>query len=122
MSVECNTKLIVLWEHELRAAARLVREAMQAMERAIDNHDNQTLTDAAQANSEAVLACACALDGLDEDHPVAMLSSAQIREMVAPAAPAEGCPADGGAEQAGGDGASSADRGNGWSRDLLEGL
>lgn len=87
MASNVEAKLVLLWEDEIRAAARALKAAHEASE-----EDWPTLAGIAHA------ACMTALWGVTDDCPLAMLASSEIRRLagkieVPPSPPsAEGSP------------------------------
>lgn len=69
MASNVETKLVLLWEDEIRAAARALKAAHEASE-----EDWPTLAGVAHA------ACMTALWGVTDDCPLAMLASSEIRK------------------------------------------
>ena len=68
MASNVETKLVLLWEDEIRAAAKALKAAHEASEA-----DWPTLAGVAHA------ACMTALWGVTDDCPLAMLASSEIR-------------------------------------------
>ncbi len=79
MADEVQTKIIVLWEHELRKAAVETRKAIAAMDQY--NNSETEFLDAMAVVTQCIDACHCALAGLDESHAIAMLSRADVAAM-----------------------------------------
>ena len=68
MADKVKFKLVVLWEDELRFAARLLRQVLDTPE------DGR-----AEAMIEAYRACQVALWGIDDDCVLAMLGNSEIK-------------------------------------------
>lgn len=120
MANQGNMQLLILWEHELRDAARLVREAMIAMSRFSDKEI--PYQDAVEIALNAVLACNVALEGLDDETPLVMVSNRLLQRAAGGREQGrgedDGEPADGGEGEPAGE-ASKPIRGKGTWSDLV---
>ncbi len=79
MSNAVNLNLCILWEDELRAAARLLHTAHEICEGA---NTSEEAKDAAA--SAAYQACMVALWGLRDDHAAVLMASGEIRRFSNP--------------------------------------
>ncbi len=76
MASKADIHLVLLWEDELRIAAKALKAAHEA--------SNE---DFARLGTIALQACMAALWGVTDDCALAMLASSEIRTRVEPAAP-----------------------------------
>lgn len=72
MTNNVSIALTILWEDELRAASRLLREAHE--------QPDEELRGEMMANAYA--ACQTALWGLKDDHAIVLLANSEIRRQV----------------------------------------
>ena len=74
MASTAKLNLCILWEDELRQAAKLLAKALAIYHNVPEN-------EYALAAAEAYAACAAALHGLTDDHSVAMLTSGHLKQV-----------------------------------------